>query len=129
MADPVNEGSLPAQREEAVLVARRRAQEKVPRHRFGLAYLALAALLGAAVGLFVVLVGNGGKDRGAASWSAWKPTESGVKGLNQIAQHVSNQYALPSGRREAQAHARSIANTAPGVAPDHSPRRPGPGGR
>jgi hypothetical protein len=91
-------GSGPAPQEEAVLVARRRAEEKVPRHRFGVAYLALAVLLGAAVGLFVVLVGDGGKD-GGPSWSAWKPTESGVKGLNQIAQHVSNQYALPSGRR------------------------------
>jgi hypothetical protein len=83
---------------EATLPARRRAEERVPRHRFGLAYLALAAVLGAAVGLFVVLVGNGGKDSGP-SWSAWKPTENGVQGRDQIAKYVGRQYGLPSGRQ------------------------------
>ena len=62
-----------------MLVARRRAEQRVPRHRFGLAYLALAALLGAAVGLFVVLVGHGGSGSGPG-WSAWKPAQTGVQG-------------------------------------------------
>jgi hypothetical protein len=97
VADPVSEGSTASQQEEAVLVARRRAEEQVPRHRFGLAYLALAAVLGASVGLFVVLVGNGGKDQGP-SWSAWKPTEVGVKRLDEIARHIGRQYLLPDGR-------------------------------
>jgi hypothetical protein len=97
MAEVVSEHEEAAP-DEATLLARRRAEQKVPRHRFGLAYLALAALLGAAVGLFVVLVGNGGKDSGP-SWSAWKPTERGVQGLDQIAKYVGHQYALPSGRQ------------------------------
>ena len=76
-------------------LARRRAEQNATRHRFGLAYLALAALLGAGVGLFVVLAANGDKNSGPP-WSTWKPTESGIKGLDQIAKHVSRQYALPS---------------------------------
>jgi hypothetical protein len=69
----------------------------VPRHRFGLAYLALAALLGAAVGLFVVFATNGSDSGG--SWSTWKPKETGVKRLNEIASHVSNEYAAAGGRK------------------------------
>jgi hypothetical protein len=96
VAEAVSEGQ-PTQREEALVIARRRAEQAVPRHRFGLAYLGLAALLGAAVGLLVVLSVNGGKDSGPA-WSAWKPTQTGVQGLDQIAKYVSREYALPSGR-------------------------------
>lgn len=88
----------PSADEEAVLVARRRAVQTLPRHRFGLAYLGLAALLGASVGLFVVLVANGGRSSGPA-WSAWKPTQAGVHGLDQIAKHVGGEYALPNGRQ------------------------------
>jgi hypothetical protein len=96
VAEAVSEGQ-PTQREEALVIARRRAEQAVPRHRFGLAYLGLAALLGAAVGLLVVLSVNGGKDSGPA-WSAWKPTETGIKRLNEIATYVSHEYALPNGR-------------------------------
>lgn len=96
MADPVNDDQQ-AKKEEAVLVAPIQAEASVPRHRFGIAYLALAALLGAAVGLFVVFAGNGGKDRKPA-WSAWQPTLSGVKRLDEIGKYVSHQYALPNGR-------------------------------
>jgi hypothetical protein len=96
--DAVSEEERPAQMEEALVLARRRAEAKVPRHRFGIAYLALAALLGAAVGLFVVFVSDGGKGSGSA-WSSWKPTEQGVQGLDQIAKYVGREYALPSGRQ------------------------------
>jgi hypothetical protein len=94
MADPVSEHKQP----EPAPLARRPAQQDVPRHRFGIAYLALAAILGAAVGLFVVLTGNGGKNSGPA-WSAWKPTETGVQRLDQIATYVSGAYALPAGSK------------------------------
>jgi hypothetical protein len=69
VAEALSGQSQPAE-PEAEPLARRRAEQIVPRHRFGLAYLALAALLGTAVGLFVVLIGNGGRDSGP-SWSAW----------------------------------------------------------
>jgi hypothetical protein len=97
MADPVDSGQEQAEQKEAALVAYHRAQASVPRHRFGLAYLALAAILGAAVGLFVVFASNGGKDSGPA-WSAWEPTKDGVQRLDEIGRYVSHQYALPSGR-------------------------------
>ena len=84
--------------EEALVVARRRAEEKVPRHRFGIAYLLLAALLGAAVGLFVVFATDGGNGKGS-QWSTWKPAQSGVQGRDEIAKQVGRQYALPSGRQ------------------------------
>ena len=97
MAEAVSEH--PSTRdEEALLLARRRAEAKVPRHRFGVAYLVLAALLGAAVGLFVVFVTDGGKG-GGAKWSTWKPTQSGVQGFDQIAKFVGHEYALPTGRQ------------------------------
>ena len=100
MADAVSEQAAapPSKREEQALVlARRRAEAKVPRHRFWLAYLALAALLGAAVGLFVVFLADGGG--GGGPWSAWKPSKSGVQGRDEIAKHVGREYALPNGRQ------------------------------
>jgi hypothetical protein len=101
VADAVSEqaAAQPSKREEqALVIARRRAEAKVPRHRFGLAYLALAALLGAGVGLFVVLLTNGGGDS-SGRWSAWKPSASGVQGRDEIAKRVGREYALPSGRQ------------------------------
>jgi len=67
--------------------------------RFWLAYLALAALFGAAVGTFIVL-----QERPAPipppPWSAWKPT-AGNPGAaqQQIAEHVGARYRLPSGKK------------------------------
>jgi hypothetical protein len=82
----------------ALPLAPPRAAPDVPRHRFGLAYLALAAILGAAVGLTVVLAGNGGKKHDAA-WSAWHPAKGGVARLDEIAKYVAGQYALPNRRQ------------------------------
>jgi hypothetical protein len=98
MADAVSEQPLPKREEQALVIARRKAEAKVPRHRFGLAYLVLAALLGAAVGLFVVFVSNGGRG-GGQQWSAWKPTQDGVQRLDEIAKTVGREYALPTGRQ------------------------------
>jgi hypothetical protein len=99
VAEAVSEqAAQPSKREEEALVlARRRAEEKVPRHKFGLAYLLLAAVLGAAVGLFVVFATNGGN--GTGHWSAWKPSKGGVQGRAEIADRVGHQYALPNGRQ------------------------------
>ena len=101
MADAVSEQptAQPSEREEEALVlARRRAEERVPRHRFGVAYLVVAALLGTAAGLFVVVVTKGGEGSNGP-WSAWKPSKSGVQGRDEIAQQIGRQYALPSGRQ------------------------------
>jgi hypothetical protein len=98
VADTVSEQPLPKREERALVIARRKAEAKVPRHRFGIAYLLLAALLGAAVGLSVVFVSEDGRG-GGQKWSAWKPTEGGVQGFDQIAKTVGREYALPSGRQ------------------------------
>ncbi len=67
--------------------------------RFWLAYLALAALFGAAVGTFIVL-----EERPAPTppppWSAWTPTEKDAAARQgEIARHVETQYHLPSGKK------------------------------
>jgi hypothetical protein len=98
MADAVSEPKASPKLEEALVLARREAEAKVPRHRFGIAYLLLAALLGAAVGLSVVFATGSGSGSGG-SWSAWKPSTSGVQGRDEIGKFVGHQYALPSGRQ------------------------------
>ena len=66
------------------------------RIRFGLAYLALAAVVGGAVGSFVVLLMRDGPvDKGA--WSSWQPTGRESSFPKQIADYVSGRYRLPSG--------------------------------
>ena len=66
------------------------------RIRFGLAYLALAAIVGGAVGSFVVLMmRDAPADKGA--WSSWQPTGRESSYPKQIADYVSGRYRLPSG--------------------------------
>ncbi len=67
------------------------------RYRFTIAYLALGALVGAALGAFVVLVQRPGPQP-AAQWSSWQPGSTGRTQLLEIADHVGRGYALPSGR-------------------------------
>lgn len=67
--------------------------------KFGLAYFALAAILGGAIGTFVLLV-----QRPAPAppppWSIWKPTASSpLERANEIATFVGAQYHLKSGHR------------------------------
>jgi len=67
--------------------------------RFGVAYLGLAAIFGAAIGLFVVLL-----ERPAPPppppWSAWRPASpAAVDQTQEIADHIAAQYRLPNGHR------------------------------
>ena len=67
--------------------------------RFSVAYLALATLLGVAIGTLVMLV-----ERPAPAppplWSPWQPNEaSRVARQQQIASHVGSQYHLNGGKR------------------------------
>jgi len=67
--------------------------------RFSLAYLALAALLGAGIGLFVIAVEKPGP-KPPPPWSAWKPNApTPGEQQAQIALHVAGQYHLASGKR------------------------------
>jgi hypothetical protein len=63
--------------------------------RFGAAYIALAAVVGAAVGLFIVFLGT--SNTGGARWSLFEPKEQGQAGAAEIARHVAPLYHLPSG--------------------------------
>ncbi len=67
--------------------------------RFSLAYLALAALLGVAIGTLVVLIERPAPEP-PPPWSAWQPNEaSRTARQQQIASHVGSQYHLDGGKR------------------------------
>jgi hypothetical protein len=70
----------------------------VPR-RFSLAYLALAALLGVAVGVFVLLIERPAPEPPPA-WSAWTPTATDRSDRQeQIANHVAAEYRQGDGKK------------------------------
>ena len=75
-----------------------RARRTAYRSRFAAVYIALAAVVGIAVGSFIVLAGRE-SPAPAPPWSAWQPTGSTSARLNQIAFRVSRQYKLPSGKK------------------------------
>ena len=67
------------------------------RGRFAVAYLLLAAAVGAGVGGFLVLVRRPGPQPPPA-WSSWKPAASSLDAqVLEIADHVGSAYRLPSG--------------------------------
>jgi hypothetical protein len=61
-------------------------------------YGARQSLLVGVVSLLLV-VGSGGSSSESAGWSPWTPTEDGVEGAKQIADHVGPQYRLPTGEQ------------------------------
>ena len=69
------------------------------KRRFSFAYLALAGLLGVAIGTFVVLVERPAP-KPPPPWSAWQPSQTDRTAQQQeIAQHVEDQYHLNSGKK------------------------------
>jgi hypothetical protein len=67
--------------------------------RFSVAYVALAAVLGAAAGTFVLLVERPAP-KPPPQWSAWKPTKTErAARQEQIATHVAGQYRLGDGKK------------------------------
>ena len=94
MADVVSEQSAGLPREEA--------PPAPSRHRFGIAYLLLAALVGVCVGLVVVFASRGSDSNNQASgptWSSWKPQATGTLGVREIARFVGPQYHLTNGHQ------------------------------
>ena len=89
MADIVSEEPTP--------LARPAPEPSVSRHRFGIAYLVLAAIVGAAVGLVVVLATRDDGHPQKQVWSSWAPRTTGTLGAREIARHVSGQYHLENG--------------------------------
>lgn len=105
MAGDVNESSAPlAVEAPAPLVATpprsERARSTVYRLRFGIVYVVLAAVVGTAVGTFIVLATSPDKAP-VADWSSWRPDGDASRdaAAKQIADHVSKAYRLPSGRQ------------------------------
>jgi hypothetical protein len=69
------------------------------RRRFGVAYFALAAIVGAAIGSFIVLYDRPGPTPGPA-WSNWEPSASdSSQRVREIADHVAGSYRLASHRQ------------------------------
>jgi hypothetical protein len=77
---------------------RERARQTSYRFRFGMLYVVLAAIVGAGIGAFAILLMRGAPPE-AAPWSAWKPHGSIEASAKQIADHVSKGYRLPSGNQ------------------------------
>jgi hypothetical protein len=93
VADIVNEQPAPLARPEPVPI--------VSRKKFGAAYLLLAVIVGAAVGLIVVLATRtDGKSARPAQPSTEQPTAPGTLAARRIARAVSERYRLPDGVRE-----------------------------
>lgn len=77
---------------------RERARRSSYRSRFAAVYVLLAAVLGAALGVFVVLMLR--PPSGAAeAWSTWRPSGRENRYPVEIADHVAAAYRLPSGRQ------------------------------
>ena len=79
--------------------ARKEEQQPAYRFRFGVAYLLLAAVLGTAVGVGILLSGRDGKVAGP-SWSLWQPNadENGSR-IQEIVRHVARRYRLDAERQ------------------------------
>jgi len=77
---------------------RERARLTSYRFRFGLVYFLLAALMGGAVGSFIVLAGRPAPAENEA-WSSWKPEGRENAYPTAIADHVAPRYRLPSGKQ------------------------------
>lgn len=92
MADIVNETPTPLAQPKPVPV--------VSSRRFGAAYLVLAVIVGAAVGLIVVLATRTDDDNAAAPRQSLATTETGTLASRQIALAVSRKYRLPDGQRQ-----------------------------
>ena len=86
---PTTSGGEPARRAE-------RARRSAYSWRFGAIYFALAAIVGGAVGAFVVLASDDGPPA-AGQWSSWEPDGSETARVRQIADHVARGYRHPEG--------------------------------
>jgi hypothetical protein len=91
----------PAGKEEKVAAEGKKSGDRrfrVPvRHRFGIAYLVLAAMVGASVGLFIVVLDRSGSN--GPPWSAFRPKAHGQATTAEIARYVGSHYKLPSGNQ------------------------------
>jgi hypothetical protein len=95
-----------------------RARRTAYRSRFAVVYVLLAAVVGVAVGSFIVLASRDDPPP-PAKWSDWQPTGSPEARLKQIADRVSRRYRLRSGNELAAA----LVSTPQVTSPDQSGSR------
>jgi hypothetical protein len=100
MAEAVTPTSAPAAEPELLLVPTRgdRARQTSYRFRFGIIYFALAAIVGAGIGSFIVLAGRPAPPESAA-WSSWEPSGSKLARVRQIADRIPKAYTQPNGEQ------------------------------
>ena len=94
MAQDLTTRSAPAAAAPSASV--RSTARSVFRSRFAIAYLALAVVAGAALGATVLLLLDP-PEKQQEMWSSWRPPEDNRSYAEQIADHVSGRYRLPSG--------------------------------
>src|SRR5262249_55905362 len=73
-----------------------RARSTAYRYRFGIIYFFLAAVVGASIGAFIVIVGKP-KPAPTPAWSAFEPTGSPLARVTEIADQVPRDYQLKNG--------------------------------
>ena len=101
MAEDVISAPTPAEPELPLQLAPTRgdrARKSSYRLRFGIIYVALAAIVGAGVGTFVVLASRPAPPE-AAAWSSWEPTGSKLARVRQIADRIPKAYKQPNGEQ------------------------------
>ena len=87
---------------------RERARQTSYRFRFGILYVALAAIVGAGVGTFVVLATRPAPPE-AAAWSSWQPSGSKLARVRQIADRIPKAYKQPNGEQLTVSQASQLA--------------------
>ena len=96
---------------------RDRARKSSYRLRFGIIYLALAAIVGAGVGAFVVLATRSAPPE-AAAWSSWEPTGSRLARVRQIADRIPKAYKQGNGEQLTVTQASQLAVPNPSASGD-----------
>jgi hypothetical protein len=104
MAEDVTSTSEPP----LVPTRRDRARQTSYRFRFGILYAALAAVVGAGVGSFIVLATRPAPPE-AAAWSSWEPSGSRVARLRQIADRIPKAYTQENGEQLTVSQASQLA--------------------
>jgi len=103
------EDVTPAPPELLLVPTRRdRARQTSYRFRFGILYVALAAIVGAGVGTFVVLASRPAPPE-AAAWSSWEPNGSKLARVRQIADRIPKAYVQENGEQLTVSQASQLA--------------------
>jgi hypothetical protein len=92
-------------------------EERPHRVRFGVIYVALAAILVAGIVGGVVFASR--SINPSPAWSSWKPKGGGLGAAQRIADHVAQQYRLPNGNQLV-----DVISKAPSLSPPSSATLP-----